>query len=257
MVRILKDIENTRFFEVAIIAGNVVTVKRYEHLNVNGGGAVERPDNGEGRDKEANYQNTQKRRRENVRNLVTTNFSKMDKFITLTFRDGLQFDICNVQECNKKYKSLILRLRRYLAKASPGTDLQYLTVIEFQDKRGRGAVHYHMLANIPYVPKAKLSKIWGYGFIRINAIEKVNHLGAYVTKYMAKDLDDERLMGQHAYMHSRNLVMPVELKNWCCTDTYALDQLHDILQGKSPSYAVTYESENAGLVQFQQFFLDK
>lgn len=249
----LEYIDNTRFFERVTIAGNIITVKKYEHLNVGAGGAVNRPENGEGRDKEHNYQNTQKRRRENVRNLITTNFSSNDKFVTLTFRNGLDFDICNVQDCNKKFHLFIVRLKRYLAKEFPGRELKYLAVIEFQDARGRGAVHYHVLMNVPYIRKSVLSNIWDFGFIKINAIDKVTNIGAYVSKYMNKDLDDVRLMGENAFLHSRNLLRPIELANWRRSDDVALYEVHEWLDKKSPSYSAKYESENAGKIVYLQY----
>lgn len=228
-------------------------MKKYEHLNVGAGGVVDRSENGEGRDKEHNYQNTQKRRRENVRNLITTNFSNKDKFVTLTFRNGLEIDICNVQECNKQFKNFILRLKRWLDKNHPGKELKYLAVIEFQDARGRGAVHYHLLMNLPYIRKSVLSEIWGNGFVKINAIDKVTNIGAYVSKYMNKDLDDVRLMGENAFLHSRYLLRPIELANWRRSDDVALYEVHEWLDKKSPSYSAKYESENAGKIVYLQY----
>jgi len=58
-----------------------------------------------------------------------------------------------------------------------------LAVIQFQD---RGAIHYHMMSDLPYIPKAKLSKIWGNGFIKINDITNVDNVGAYLIGYMNK-----------------------------------------------------------------------
>lgn len=232
-------------------------MKKYEHLNVNGGGAVERPENGDGRDKMKNYQNTQKRRRESVRNLITTNFSNADKFVTLTFKNGLGFDICNVQQCNYEFMKFIQRLKYWLAKHQPGHELKYLAVIEFQDANGRGAVHYHLLMNLPYIKKSVLSEIWGNGFVKINAIDKVDNIGAYVSKYMNKDLDDVRLMGENAFMYSRNLQKPVELANWRNSDDIALSQIWDYLAKKSPSYSAKYESENAGVVVYLQYNTSK
>ena len=84
-------------------------------------------------------------------------------------------------------------------------DFKYLAVVQFQEC---GAVHYHMLANLDYIDKEKLSKIWGKGFIKINDIKNVDNVGAYIVKYMNKNIIDKRLMGKKAYFASKNLIRP-------------------------------------------------
>lgn len=232
------------------MAGNIVTVRRYEKLNVTSGGSVERPD-GVGQFAEENYKQTQKKRREAVRNLCTTNFDNHSKFLTLTFKNGV-VDYKNVKECNRLFKQFIQRMRRRYG------DFKYLAVIGFQDKNGRGAVHYHMLSDLPYIPKSELATLWGYGFVKINDIENVDNVGAYVSKYMAEDLDDTRLQGLKAYQHSRNLDKPIELCNWRSSDTEIdFGSIHERLEKKSPSYSAKYESEYAGVVEFIQYNLSK
>lgn len=247
----------TRFFTVATIAGNIVTVKRYEHLNTGAGGFVDRPENGTGENKEENYKATQKRRRESVRNLLTTNFTNADKFVTLTFRDSVDFDICDVKACNHAFNLFIKRLKTWLAKNHPHKTLRYLAVIEFQDKHGRGAVHYHLMMNLPFIKKSILAKIWGYGFVKINAIDKVDNIGAYVSKYMAADLDDVRLQGLKAYQYSKNLMDPIVLRNWNSVEDIALIDFLESLKGKTPSYSAKYESVNSGIVLYEQYKLGK
>lgn len=239
------------YFEKITIAGNIITVRRYEHLNVKGGGEVERSENGDGVCKDENYKKTQKKRRESVRNLCTSNFDNHSKFVTLTFRDGLSFDIRDVKSCNAEFKKFILRLKyRY-------PDLKYLAVIEFQDKNDRGAVHYHLLCNLPYIKKSDLASIWGLGFVKINRIENVDNVGAYVSKYMAKDLDDTRLQGLNAYQYSKNLEKPVEVTTWRDSDLEIFREVEKIYKEKSPSYAATYESEKAGKIEYFQYNLLK
>lgn len=224
-------------------------MKQYEHLNVESGGNRydEDLERGSGADKEHNYANTQKARREAVRNLTTANFDSTSKFVTLTF-GNVDFDFTDVKACNRAFKRFIMRLKyRY-------PDLQYLAVIEFQE---RGAVHYHMICNLPFVKKSDLARIWGYGFVKINAIDKVDNVGAYISKYMAKDLDDTRLQGLKAYQYSRTLQKPVELTNWHEGDIDALQGVEALLNEKTPSYAATYESDNAGRITYAQYKIAK
>lgn len=143
--------------------------------------------------------------RENLRKLAVTNFKEGDKFVTLTFSDENDFDITNIAECNKKYTLFIRRLAREV------DGFKYITVLEFQK---RGAVHYHILCNLPYIKKSKLAKIWSHGFVRINRIESSKHIVRYISKYLAKYADDERFIGHRRYSTSAKLSRPVKLEKF-------------------------------------------
>lgn len=110
---------------------------------------------------EENYKDRQRERRKTVRHLVNQNFTVLDKFITLTFAQNIKDPI----EANKHFKTFIRDLKTLGM-------TKYLAVIEFQDKNDRGAVHYHMLCDLPFVYQKKLKEIWGLGSLRINAIKK-------------------------------------------------------------------------------------
>lgn len=157
-----------------------------------------------------NYKRTLRKRRENVRRLITMNFDNSDKFVTLTFRNTDLFDIENVKDTNREFKKFIQRLKRYLEKNNK-KELKYVTVIEFQK---RGAIHYHCIMNIPFIKNKELAKIWGNGFVKVNKIDYVDNVGAYVVKYMSKEFDDNRLMGEKGYLCSKYLDRPLILKSW-------------------------------------------
>lgn len=235
------------YYEKIIVSGNIIEVRRYEKLNVLGGGKNE----GDGVHQEQNYKQQMKRRRDRIRQLVCANFDSGSKFVTLTFNDLQDFDITDVISCNKYFKKFILRLKyRY-------PEMKYVAVIEFQDKNGRGAVHYHMICNLPYIKKSELSKIWGGGFIKINAIDKVDNVGAYVIKYMTQEMADKRLCRLNAYLHSRGLDEPVTLCTWQPNDRPAWESLHELIKSKTPSYSAKYESEKAGVVEYLQYNLNR
>jgi hypothetical protein len=113
-----------------------------------------------------------------------------------------------------------------------------------------------MLCNLPFVKKPLLAEIWGQGFVKINAIDKVDNVGAYVVKYMITDIDDERLCGIKAYLHSRNLVKPDILCSWKREDEGRLSQLLQALDKQSPVYGGTYTSEKAGEISYNQYNKD-
>lgn len=232
-----------RYYEKIVITKGICEVLRYERLNTKGGGARE----GDGEYSDANYKQSQRRRRNTIRQLICTNFDAGSKFLTLTFGNGMGFDITDVQACNGYFRKFVLRLKRRY----PG--FKYVAVIEFQDKNGRGAVHYHMICNLPYIKKEELAEIWAGGFIKVNAIDKVDNVGAYVIKYMTVDMDDKRLAGQNAYLHSRGLEKPVELATWRQDNAEAWQEIHNALENEKPSYEATYESEVAGRCEYRQY----
>ena len=137
------------------------------------------------------------RARNTLRRLALANFSNRSKFLTLTFRD----DVKDVETANKEFKRFIRKMRKLLG------DFKYIAVIEFT-KAGR--VHYHVLMDINYVKATVLENTWGNGFIKINRIDHVDNVGAYVVKYMTKSDADERLIGKKMYQCSRNLERPRE-----------------------------------------------
>jgi hypothetical protein len=231
-----------KYYEKIIVTNGIVEVWRYEKLNVKGGGAR----HGDGKEHEQNYRKTQRTRRNRIRQLVCMNFDSKSKFVTLTFDDKRAFDITDVKACNEYFKKFVMRVKyRY-----PG--FKYVAVIEFQDKNDRGAVHYHVICNLPYLKKSELQEIWGAGFVKINAIDKVDNVGAYVIKYMTADMDDQRLCGLQAYLHSRGLTEPIEITTWR-SDPELWRQAHASLQNETPSYSAKYESESAGLIEYEQY----
>ena len=220
----------------------IVEVWRYEKLNTKGGGARD----GDGAEHQRNYQYTQKVRRNRIRQLVCSNFDSGSKFVTLTFDNSHDFDIKDVKACNLYFHKFAKRVKyKY-------PDFKYVAVIEFQDANGRGAVHYHMICNLPYVKKKELQDLWRGGFVKINRIDKVDNVGAYVIKYMCKDTEDVRLCGENAYLHSRGLTEPIEVCTWK-GDKDEWRELHDVLEKQSPSYSAKYESENAGKIEYFQY----
>ena len=140
--------------------------------------------------------------RKNVRRLINANIDKWGewpKFLTLTFAEH----VTNVRQANYEFKKFRQRLE-YALKIR----LKYVGVVEFQQS---GRIHYHVVIfNMPYIDANRLASIWQNGYIKINAIDHVDNVGAYITKYMTKDNDDSRLKGEKSYFASRGLYKPIE-----------------------------------------------
>lgn len=149
----------------------------------------------------------------NLQNLIKCNEKDFKTFFTLTFEENLT----DVQKANKKFNVW----RRNFKRSFP--DFKYVCVPEFQK---RGAVHYHLMTNVPYSDTKVLLeerriynkksgwqvgkdvKGWCYGHSMAKNMDSINLVG-YITKYMTKDIDD-RLFSQHRYFYSQNLIKPEE-----------------------------------------------
>lgn len=231
-----------------IISGPIIELYEYEKTIVGKGGYKEIKDLEQ---QEKNYQNQNIRRRNNVRRLVCANFKNTDcKFLTLTFKEN----VTDIKACNLEFKNFIKRLKyNYKLK-----ELKYIAVIEFQK---RGAIHYHVMLNIPYIPQKDLQELWRNGFIFINKIDNVDNLGAYLVKYMTKDTEDVRLQGEKAFFCSRNLIKPIEVSDISYPDLFESHKMileKAIKQKKCTSVIEsTYDTECLGTCFYQQFNLNR
>jgi len=197
-------------------------------------------DNIEFDNKLTDRQNNMQKARNRVRRLITANFDENSKFITLTFKDNLK----DVKQANYEFMKFIQRMRyRY-------GSFKYITVIEFQK---RGAVHYHMISDLPYIENDELRKIWGHGFVKINDISHVDNVGAYMIKYMTKDNADMRLQGLKSYQTSKNLIRPIEFVG---TEAEKIMKLYE-LDNKKTVFSNHYETEYLGLATYKEFNLKR
>lgn len=171
-----------------------------------------------------------------IRRLTNSN-PQLNKFLTLTFAEN----ITDLKEANYIFNQFIKRISYKYA------GFRYLAVPEFQK---RGAVHYHMLCNLPFVEMSELSEIWGQGFIKLNKIDSVNNVGAYISKYLGKEMD-ERSFGKKKFFCSQDLARPVELIGWL-----ALKFVEKFLSILAPVYEKTFFSEWIGEVSYSAYSLN-
>ena len=228
-----------------IVSGNVVEVYNYE--NKVQYGFIDEKKFGRvicanAENKKANREKILNRARTSIRRLVNCNVQKNSKFVTLTFGEN----ITDLNIANYEFTKFIQRLKYKLNKS-----FKYLTVIEFQD---RGAVHYHTIFfNMPYICNYDLGIIWGNGFIKINRIDSVTNVGAYVCKYMSKDNADSRLTEKKCYFTSRNLKKPIEILKDTLYEK-KLSPLEKDLNSLIPKYTNTFKNEYNS-VDYKQYIL--
>ena len=134
--------------------------------------------------------------------------------------------------------------------------MKYIAVIEFQK---RGAIHYHVMLNTPYIPQEEIQNLWRNGFVFINKIDNVDNLGDYIVKYMTKDTAHKRLQGEKAYFCSRNLEKPFEITDTKYLDLFATykKQIEKIIKKCTPTYESTYDTECLGQCHYIQYNLDR
>ncbi len=161
------------------------------------------------------------RAKSNIARLINSNFNRYpgysSKFVTFTFKDN----VTDISIANKEWHKFIKRLNRYV-----GYKVKYVVVIEFQK---RGAIHYHcVFFNLPLIPvtdymaklwainsnvNVTLSSLWGNGFVKVNRIDNIKNVGSYVSKYLSKNIDDDRLAGKKTYFCSQGLYKPITVIN--------------------------------------------
>lgn len=171
-----------------------------------------------------------------IRRLSNSN-PQLNKFMTLTFAKN----ITNLKEANYIFNQFIKRITYKYG------DFEYLAVPEFQK---RGAVHYHLLCKLPFVKVSELQRIWQQGFIKINKIDNVNNVGAYVCKYLTKDMFNERSFGKKKFFRSQSLSQSIELLGY-----WATKFVEKFLALLTPVFEKSFESEWVGTVEYQAYTL--
>ena len=235
-----------------VMSGHVVEIYEYERDIKTGkdnkSGSVGRAGkNASDEDKEKNREIALIRAKREVRRLINSNvdaWGERPKFFTLTFAEN----VTDIKWANNEFKKFRQRLSRHIWGCP--NNLKYVAVIEFQK---RGAVHYHLVTfNMPYVPHKTLLEIWGHGGVHIRAIDDCDNVGAYVTKYMTKSHDDERLREQKCYFSSRGLVKPFEE----IIEKEDLDALRVALS-PNKTYEMEFQNEYVGKVSYEQYNLKR
>jgi len=180
------------------------------------------------------------RTRNMVRRLALANFDSGSKFVTFTFAENIK----DLASANVYWSRFMQKMRRKYGL------FKYMAVIEFQQ---RGAVHYHCIWSLPYIKKSELADIWGNGFVKINRIDHVDNVGAYIVKYMTKDLMDSRFVAQKAYQCSKGLERPLELRGEEAERIIAMYELGQ----KKAVFESSYTSEYLGLINYQEYNLKR
>lgn len=235
-------------------SGNIIEVYQYEKGVFTGGGVsmgIGRAGNGNitEEQKKKNRELVLMRARRDLRRIINANINQYgvsSKFVTLTFRDNVE----NIEFANNEFRQFIKRLN-YKVYGQKCSKIKYSAVVEFQK---RGAVHYHVIFyNLEYIEAKDLESVWGNGFVKINKIDDVDNVGAYVCKYMAKDANDNRLIGKKMYFNSRGLIKPQEQY----IDDEDIENLRKSLPYECLTYKQEFSNDYMGYIEYEQYNLLK
>lgn len=186
---------------------------------------------------------TASRKKSNVRakyriiDLLENNFSREFTFCTLTFREN----VSNIQIANDTFARFVRKLKKYLKKQYPTyPELKYVNVLETQ---GRGAIHYHMVTNIPkFIDFKTIINLWvlsieqndditikgGSVFIEYSSDSlQIENISFYLSKYLTKSQSNPVFLGKKTYSCSKNLNKPLRYDFYW--KELSLDNYEDII----------------------------
>lgn len=214
-------------------------------------------------------ENSLKQTFKKLRYLINANFSgkSNELWATLTFKDtGIAKNPESIYlEFNKFFKRL---------KYKYGNDLEYITIIEphnisGMDLKSWHGFHLHLLLKNKrkklYIPYYDFEKIWGLGHCRIERLNSIDNIGAYLSAYLTnievtdnssnkekKYLKGSRLWlypkGIRIYRKSRGIIYPTRIQI-----TYKEARK---LIGVHPHYRKVYEvnkNDFNNIIIFEQF----
>lgn len=153
------------------------------------------------------------RAKKSFQRLVLGNLSvATPALLTLTM-----LDLVSIKYAYSRFTAFGQRIKRVF-----GNGIAWIAVPEFQ---ARGAVHFHVLIwNIPYEFVANerhtryIQNLWGWGYVDILQTDGSPKLATYLSKYLSKGMQDDRLVGIKAYSATRNIVRSVSFNSQATID---------------------------------------
>lgn len=193
-------------------------------------------------------QQTVRDARNNVRRLALANFGPSDKFITLTYKKNMK----DIEQADKDFKNFIKRFKYHF----DITDLKYIAVREFQK---RGAIHFHLICdwNKYFSDESEIRKferllgkeIWKQGFVDIKQTSHIDNIGAYISKYMTKNVSVEFFKNKKIYLCSKGLKKSIKLTGEEAEKYF----IENNLEKEKEVFQNEYPTEYNGLCNFKEY----
>lgn len=193
-----------------------------------------------------------------MKRLAIRNFKANETlFMTLTYREEEHLDYNDIDLADKHFRKFIDTLRE-----ESEQPIQYIAVREFTKK---GRIHFHLLTDFKidgdlHDPEEidlkrwerDVAKVWGHGFVDIKITNHIDNVGAYLTKYMSKEISHEiYFRNKKYYLCSQGLKRPEIL-----TGESAL-ALYNAMNKKNEVYTNSYESDYLGQITYKEFNLKR
>ena len=188
-----------------------------------------------------------------LRRLAIRNFSPGETlFMTLTYRSEEHLSFLDIDRADKHFRSFIDTLRE-----ESGQNIKYIAVREFTKK---SRIHFHLLTDFkidgdledPEEIDLKrwerdIAKVWGHGFVDIKVTNHIDNVGAYLSKYMSKEIETDYFRNKKYYLCSQGLERPTVF-----TGKVALD-IYNAMKKENEVYTNSYESEYLGNITYIEF----
>lgn len=235
-------------------SGNIVEVYEYEigYLVGYENNDVREPKQGQGEESQEDIRKRSlKRAKQNLRRLINSNHGQYgsqftSKFLTLTFGNH----VTDLKVANYEFTKFMKRLN-YLIFDTKRANIKYTAVWELTKK---DRIHYHLiLYNIPFTRVDKIAEAWGNGFVRINKIDEVDNVGAYIGEYLGGAEEGQarpEFNGQKSYFSSRGLFKPVEI-----LDKKIVESVAAALPSEKLTYSYEHANEHLGAISYKQYNL--
>ena len=84
--------------------------------------------------------------------------------------------------------------------------------------------------------------------MKVNRIDDIDNVGAYVSAYLGKGVGEERLVGRKCFRSSRGVKKPLEVINEEANELeLAVWRSHELV------YKATFDDEHVGWVDYRQY----
>lgn len=160
--------------------------------------------------------------------VINYNFTTKDILITLTYEIEEDPDIIKYN-----FNNFIKKIKYRF-----GNDIKYAYV---KYKQRRGVYHYHIVADINFIEKEILEKIWSYGRSQISKIKNVNAIATYMANHINKDTLDKKVYKSKVFQTSRTCIKP----NWIYGND-AENILYTISSDYKEKFSKKYNTEMYG-----------
>lgn len=190
-----------------------------------------------------------------TRRLALMNFDSCCSFVTLTYPDTRHLTFEHIDVADDDFKKFMKRLRYKYKKK-----FKYIAVREFTKK---GRIHFHMLIDYDVTGLVEselqeLERVWGrtiwkHGFVDIKQLGDTDNVGAYLIKYMTKNVSIEAFKGHKVYLCSKGLERPFVMRG---EEAEAVINAYK-LENKKEVFTNSYESEYLGKIVYKEYNLKR